>query len=221
MPPDSRETGCSMQKLAKKISNFSQMFTTKSVNKTLFFILFATVASLVSLPSHGQIVSGFQGPYVPASWTFSTPGPGGSVNTAAVPASISLTGTSGSYYNLNTKTDYTTTALDTGLVKFNWNYSSIDYGNYDQFYYLLNNTATFLADNNQQGSGTTVFSVVAGDTFGWRVFSVDSFPGPGVAVISNFSAPVPGPLPVLGAAAAYSFSRRLRHKTRLGTQAQA
>lgn len=78
-----------------------------------------------------------------------------------------------------------------------------------------------LAQNNSQGSGATAFSVLAGDTFGFRVYSLDSTFGAGVAVISNFSAPVPGPLPLLGTAAAYSFSRRLRQRTRLGSRPQA
>ncbi len=86
---------------------------------------------------------------------------------------------------------------------------------------MIDNLVISLAKNNFQGSGTTVFSIVARDTFGWCIYSRDSTFGPGVAVISSFSAPVLGPLPVLGAAAAYSFFRRLRHKTRLDTQAQA
>jgi hypothetical protein len=178
-----------------------------------------TVAAVVlaSLPSQAQVISGFQGPYAPANWTFTSPGLG-IVNTAAAPASITLIGTDGPPYYSDTNTNYVTTAVGAGSVQFQWNYSSVDIGSdYDRFYYLLNGVQTFLAQNSSQGSGTTVFSVLAGDTFGFRVYSEDSGWGPGVAVIYNFSAPVPGPLPLFGAAAAYSFSRRLRQRTRLGS----
>jgi len=77
---------------------------------------------------------------------------------------------------------------------------------WDRFGYLLNGSFTQLARNDSQGSGSSQFSVLDGDTFGFRVFTVDNIVGPGVATISNFSAPVPVPLetdalPVVGAAA--------------------
>ncbi len=183
------------------------------------FSISVYVASAVvfgSLPSQAQVVSGFQGPYAPANWTFTSPGPGSSVNTAAAPASITLIGADGSPF-VAKNTDYVTTALGAGSVQFQWNYSSGDIGTFDRLYYVLNNVQTLLAQNNSQGSGTTAFSVLAGDTFGFRIYSDDSAFGSGLAVISNFSALVPGPLPLFGAAAAYSFSRRLRQRTRLGS----
>jgi hypothetical protein len=97
--------------------------------KHFFFILYATNASLVSLPSHIQIVSGFQGPYPPATWTLPTPGPGGSVDTTAAPNSITFIGPDGpAFIGYDSNTDYTTAALDSGLVTFEWNYSSTDSG---------------------------------------------------------------------------------------------
>jgi hypothetical protein len=39
----------------------------------------------------------------------------------------------------------------------------------------------------------------------------------GNTTISNFSAPVPGPLPLLGVGAAFGYSRRLRRRINLST----
>jgi hypothetical protein len=180
--------------------------------KCLFsaFFSIATI-SILSTPSQAQVISGFQGPYDPANWVLST-NLNGFVNTTGAPSSIILTGTNTPTGDWPGNTDYVTTSKGPGNVSFVWNYSSTDTDNWDQFYYLLNGVQTFLAQNNSQGTGNTVFSVLQGDTFGYRVFTGDGLFGPGVATISNFSAPVPGPLPVLGAAAAFSFSRRLRQR---------
>ena len=94
--------------------------------------------------------------------------------------------------------------------------SSADFNFYDSLGYLLNGSFTQIADNGSQGSGFSQFNVLAGDTFGFRVFTLDDQFGPGIATISNFSAPVPGPLPLLGVGAAFSYSR-LRRRINLST----
>jgi len=64
---------------------------------------------------------------------------------------------------------------------------------------------------------------VDGDTFGFRLTSLDATNGPGSVSITNFTAPgdphhdddpvsAPGPLPILGATAAFGWSRRLRRR---------
>ena len=88
---------------------------------------------------------------------------------------------------------------------------------YDGFGYLLNGSFTQLADNASQGTGFSQFNVLSGDTFGFLVFTTDNDFGPGNATISNFSAPVPGPLPLLGVGAAFGYSRRLRRRINLAT----
>lgn len=179
-------------------------------------------ATLGLAASPGQAItlqSGFEGDYAPANWTFNANGGSGSVNTTAAPSSISLTGNNAGSANIFT--DYTINATDSGPVAFDWAYSSLDSDFYDSFGYLLNGVYNQLADNRSQGSGiTTTFNVAGGDTFGFRVFSFDGSFGPGVATISNFNGPtapasVPGPLPILGLAAAFGFSRRLRRRIKL------
>jgi hypothetical protein len=64
-------------------------------------------------------------------------------------------------------------------------------------------------------SGSCSFGVSAGDIFGFYVATETSQFGPSTVTVSNFSAPVLGPLPVLGVAAAFRASRKLRVLTRL------
>ena len=99
-------------------------------------------------------------------------------------------------------------------MSFVWSYSSTDSGFYDGFGYLLNGSFFELARNSNQGVGSTQFSVVEGDTFGFRVFATDNCCGPGVVTISSFDAPVPEPtsMAIFGVGAlgmAYGARRRL------------
>jgi hypothetical protein len=143
-------------------------------------------------------VFGFQTPYAPINWTFTNSNADGSVNTSGAPASISLTGgDNGS--NSSGTTNYTTTAAAAGTVTFDWNYSTADGPFFDPFGYLLNGSFTQVT-NNGGGvfqNGTSTFNVLAGDSFGFRIFTRDNFLGPGSVTISNFSAPIPEPSTVL------------------------
>ena len=185
--------------------------------------LASATLGLAASPSHAvTLQTGFAGDYAPANWIFNANGGDGSVNTTGVPSSITLRGNNDGVSS-NIFTDYTTTATAGGPVKFDWAYSSTDSGNYDSFGYLLNGIYNQLADNASQGSGTTTFNLAGGDTFGFSVFSLDGQFDPGIATISNFSAPipssapasVPGPLPILGVGAAFAYSRRLRRRINL------
>lgn len=173
----------------------------------------ASAATLAS-PAHAvQLQQDFAGVYAPDRWTFTANGGDGSVNTAAAPASITLTGNdngSGGIF-----TNHTINVGASGLVSFNWAYSTVD-SFFDQFGYLLNGNFNFLSTLDGE-SGATSFSVVAGDVFGFSIDGNDGIFGPGNATISNFSAPVPGPLPLLGVGAAFGYSRRLRRRINLST----
>lgn len=111
-------------------------------------------------------------------------------------------------------TDFTITALGTGLVTFDWLYETFDPSGsaYDPFGYLLNDVFTQITvddvwpddaweDDEFAGmwpiqSGTTSFSVTLGDVFGFRAHSVDGIEYSSVTVVSNFSAPALTPTPV-------------------------
>jgi hypothetical protein len=104
-------------------------------------------------------------------------------------------------------------------VSFDWAFSTDDWlPGFDPFGYLLNGAFTQLTidDSSLTQSGSVSFSVLAGDVFGFRQNSSDSIFGRASTTISNFTAPaVPGPLPLLGAGAAFGWSRQLRK--RIGT----
>jgi hypothetical protein len=139
-------------------------------------------------------VFGFQGPYDPINWTLTNSNADGFVNTGGAPASISLTGgNNGSGFSGTT--DYTTTAAAAGTVTFDWDYSTADDPGFDGFGYLLNGSFSFLTDS--PNNGTSTFNVLAGDSFGFRIFTTDNIFGPGSVTISNFSAPIPEPSTVL------------------------
>ncbi len=91
-------------------------------------------------------------------------------------------------------TDWTATAVASGLVTFDYSYFSLDIdpinppsGN-DFAGYILGNTFVQLADiSGQSGQGS--FAVTLGQTFGFRVGTIDNQGEPGILSISNFTAP--------------------------------
>ena len=145
-------------------------------------------------------VFGFQDAYDPINWTFTNSNANGFVNTGGAPASISLTGGNNDSVISGT-TNYTTTAAAAGTVTFNWNYSTNDSDGpfSDPFGYLLNGSFTQVT-NDGGGvvqNGTSTFNVLAGVSFGFRIFTVDNLFGRASVTISNFSAPIPEPSTVL------------------------
>lgn len=186
----------------------------RSLAKTIAPIALAG-ATLGLAANPAQALTQFAGYYAPANWT-QTIGGDGSINTGGAPNSVILNG-SDNYSGSNVNTDFTITAPLGGTVSFNWSYSTADGPGYDDFGYLLNGAFTQLTDDSgaQTQSGSASFSVLAGDVFGFRQNSEDSFWGRASTTISNFNVAVPGPLPLLGAGAAFGWSRQLRQ--RIGT----
>jgi hypothetical protein len=154
-------------------------------------------------------VFGFQDAYDPINWTFANNNADGFVDTSGAPASISLTGGDNGSFNSGT-TDYTTTAAAAGTVTFDWNYSTADFlvdftcsnlpNNFcDPFIVLVNGVGTIPLNpsGGSPQSGTSTFNVLAGDSFGFRIFTRDNIFGRASVTISNFSAPIPEPSTVL------------------------
>jgi hypothetical protein len=161
------------------------------------FLAMLVAAGLLSSAGTTQAaIVGFQGPYAPDNWTLTTNGGDGSVVTSGAPTSITLIGSDAGTGNF---TDFTTLAVGAGLVSFSWDYITFDEGpSFDPFGYLLDGTFTQLTDDGggSPQSGTASFSVLAGQTFGFRVNSVDGLFGPAQSIISSFevgSAAVPEP----------------------------
>ncbi len=175
-------------------------------------------ATLDFAANPAQAITLFAGPYAPANWTQSIGGDG-LINTSGAPSSIKLHGSDDGTGAQDV--DFTITAPADGIVSLDWIYSTADLSAAkDPFGYLVNGNFTILTDPNvahQPGSST--FSVLQGDVFGFRQRSTDSNFGGASTTISNFNGPtsappssVPGPLPLLGAGAAWGLSRRLRQR---------
>ncbi|AFZ35236.1 hypothetical protein Sta7437_1674 [Stanieria cyanosphaera PCC 7437] len=141
----------------------------------------------LSIQSNAHALSGFQGAYAPANWTFTNSNADGSVNTSSAPNSITLTGGNNGSGSSGT-TDYTIAAVSNSTIAFNWNYSTVDGPSWDPFNFLLNGTPTQLTNSGgaQTQSGLASFNVNTGDIFGFRISTVDNVFGPGVVTISNF-----------------------------------
>jgi len=190
----------------------------------LFVLGVASSATLAPSAQAFQLQQDFAGIYSPGNWTFTSDQVlgDGNVDLASTPAVVTLTGSNSrdlTAYFGSVNSDFTTIAAATGPVSFDWSFFSHRVHSPDGFGYLLNGIFTQLADQSSLGSGSSQFNVLAGDVFGFRAYTLDNEVGAGTATISNFSAPfsdptpVPGPLPLLGAGAAFSCSRRLRRRT--------
>jgi hypothetical protein len=163
---------------------------------------------------------GFQGDCAPASWLLDQPGDG-SVDFAGAPDSVVLTSNDAGppTGEATTVTMELLADLD-GIVSFAYSYLTLDDDGsfYDPFGYLLNGDLVQLVPppfllQGGSTSGSFAFPVTAGDSFGFYAGSFDSLLGPAITTISDFSyQQVPGPLPVFGVAAAFSYSRQLKKK---------
>lgn len=133
---------------------------------------------------------GFSGAYDPANFTLTNSNADGSVNTSGAPASISLTGGNNNSDAVGSTT-YTALAAAAGTVSFNWSYTTPDGPSFDPFGYVVNGGFTVLTDPSglRNQTGTTSFSVIAGDTFGFQSRTTDNLFGAPTTTISNFSAP--------------------------------
>lgn len=172
----------------------------------------STVLRKISLATAGAVAialvgsgaaqaAGFSGAYAPANWSLTNSNADGFVVPLNAPTSITITG--GNNGSLSSGlTTYVTTAAASGLVSFDWNYSTQDDSAFfDPFGFVLNGSFTQLTDDSLSGqSGSFSTSVTSGDTFGFYVSTVDNIFGRGSSVISNFVAPAstPEPTSVLG-----------------------
>jgi hypothetical protein len=171
-------------------------------------ILLSTAFAVMMTP---EAKADFIADYATGNWTFINTNADGSVSTPDLGLSILLTGGNNGTGMAGT-TDFLINSSGTGLVQFQWSYSSLDSTfavcgpgfnlPCDNAGYLLGGVFTQLADDTNQISGITSFTVNSGDSFGFRVGTVDNSGEPGVFTVSNFSAPAgsvpePGAAPVL------------------------
>lgn len=163
----------------------------KNLFVCLYLSLFVSVAN-------ATIINDFTDGYAVANWTQSLNG--GSINLTGAPSSIILTSSDDNSGNPN-DTDFTIAVLGSGLVSFDWSYTTSDFdSSYDPFGWLLNGIFTQVTNNAgpTTQAGSVSFLVALGDTFGFRAHTTDSILGSSVTEISNFSAPtdVTAPNPI-------------------------
>ena len=157
------------------------------MKKTILMLALAAGITSFAQNAQAELIVGFQGPYAPVNWTLTTNGGSGSVNTSGAPTSITLEGSDAGSGN---STDFTTLAVGDGLVSFSWDYTTRDDPAYDSFGYLRNGTFTKLTDDSSGNqSGSASFSVLAGQTFGFRAATTDAGGGSAQSTISSFEAP--------------------------------
>lgn len=191
-------------------------------------LLAYTAVVSASLVAAAPAQAGFIGAYAFGNWTttlinsnglvFEIFGPPG----ALVIDGVLVMGSNTNVGGLPGTTDFTIAAVGSGLVNFDWRYSSDDVEFYDQGGFLLNGVFNFLAANDgNPTSRSQSFAVTAGDLFGFRVLSTDNTSGPGLLAIrnfeapGNFDAPIPEPttLALLAAGAVGGFASRRRART--------
>jgi len=103
----------------------------------------------------------------------------------------------------------TTVAPTDGSVRATALYTSVDSGFFDLGQYLINGVPTTFASNSFQGTFDIEFTVAAGDSFGFAVFSEDGIFGPGNLWVSDFRfVPAPSSLALLGLGGLVATRRR-------------
>lgn len=156
-------------------------------------------ATIVLPIGQAKAATGFQGAYDPANWTLSNANGDGYVDTTGAPNSIRLVGSDNYSYSYG-MVDYTVPVECSGQISFSWNYHTDDWSPaYDPAGYVVNgvyNQIVYDWGPNDQ-SGVATVSVNAGDTFGFRIITVDNILGRGAFTnISNFETPVCNTAPV-------------------------
>ncbi len=189
-------------------------------------------------------VNGFTGAFAPPEWTIDNTS-GGSTNITPIDATLVLPATGGSASSFifdTNKLDTSYPGFSQGTVSFDWTWTAPSATPFfaSDLQYQINNvnpvvltryigpqppTIPDVANiNNFITTGNNVtFNVSAGDSFLFRLQSINApFEG-STAVISGFSftgtygTAAPAPIPVLGAAAAFGFGRRIRRRLAAST----
>lgn len=142
----------------------------------------------------GAFQSGFANAYAPAHWTQTLINSNGSVNTASAPTEITLTSSNG--LSGSGQTNYSILIPCTGIVTFDWEYSTLDGAQYDHPRYAINGGSfiTFPTYKGQNGDpkqqvGSVSISMTAGQTLALQAFTSDNLGGSATIKIKNFKAP--------------------------------
>jgi hypothetical protein len=188
----------------------------------------ALVAAVVAIGSPAIASSvpnfGFAGDYAPSKWSPTTSAP--NYAGALVMGSEGAMLYSFASKNTTRAAELTAVATASGPVSFDWNFIvglGRPHRGVAEFGYTINGNRTMLA-SNLSATGTASFAVNTGDVFGWYTFasSPSGYFGTSSAIhglqapVPAPATPTPGPLALLGVAAMFKASRRLRRRIALG-----
>jgi subtilisin family serine protease len=144
---------------------------------------------LVIVPQGPTVVEDFTGPFAFANWVFSNnpTNVAGSVETLpGPPGELRLTsGNNG----VQGATSFAIVVPDSGLIRFDWGFESLDSGTWDWGGVALNGANSVLAYNNTSRPffiRSAAIPVQAGDSFAFRAFTADGTSGAGTLGITNF-----------------------------------
>ncbi|MBL7773879.1 MAG: hypothetical protein JNM95_13525, partial [Chitinophagaceae bacterium] len=163
------------------------------------FICLGNSTSLSYTPPAGLSCNGayqtfFGGAYAPANWTTTQTNSNGSVNTTSAPTSISLI-SSNNGSGVTGTLSYSIPISCSGVVSFQWSYSTVDGSFYDYPMYSVNGGSSnlfpgyILLPNTTIQSGFFQLLVNAGDVLSLNCYSLDNVAGSCTVDITNFSAP--------------------------------
>ncbi|MEP7265239.1 MAG: T9SS type A sorting domain-containing protein [Bacteroidota bacterium] len=139
---------------------------------------------LMTVISTATSFAQFSGNFAPANWTYSstTAGGDGSINTSGAPASIILNGSDNNMGCCSLYENYVTTITTNGTISFSYSMVQPDI---DNSYYVINGVTTLIASSTTSGTKSNI-AVSAGNTFAFRIINDDNCCGRGVLTVSNF-----------------------------------
>jgi hypothetical protein len=178
--------------------------------KILKTIFLSCVLAFSTLANAG-LITNFTGEYDVNNWTQNLNS--GSIDLSLAASEISLISGNSSFADF---TDFTIVAVENGLVKFDWSYTTEDWGQqYDPFGVLFNGGYTQLT--GVASSGTHSWDVSTGDVFGFRARTTDGIFGSSTTTISNFSStmtsvPEPSTLAIFALSMMGLAARRFKKK---------
>ena len=144
-----------------------------------------------------------------------------STGSVDVVGSVSGFNGGGTANTIRTTTWTVTNGAQSSVLSFSWALATLaspTAGN-QSVSYLIGAIETPISSTAGDAGSLTNITVGASETFGFRVTTADNISDYGVLTISAFDAvnspvSVPGPLPLAGGIAAFSWSRRLRSRIR-------
>jgi len=139
----------------------------------------------------GSVKAQFSGLYAPANWGTVAVNSDGQTNTGGAPGNIIMT-SGDNQSGLPGTNDFSITVPFTGVISFDWSYSTVDGPFYDYPQFGVNSNFSTVNGFSSNGGLTQSGSqpcipVNQGDVFRFRMYTVDNIVGPGTCTFSSFS----------------------------------